>query len=238
MQNFCSVNLNKFIKPVLNVTGFFIFTLLLFVHHSVAAEEKQMRPTINQLTSEETAPAFMNRKTPKIENQSEERVPSIEVHKHSLGLGLGQTFLRSDLGNNGNDKITAELYYNYSASYSFDFLANLHWSEHEFKNHSSTVRGLALAIKGKGFQYDAFSPFVLGGFGFYLPAAHRTEGKTRDQLVFGMNAGIGADLRLNKEASVGIIAHYHDPFDLRQESGPDLQGSYLKLLITAMYTFN
>lgn len=99
-----------------------------------------------------------------------------------------------------------------------------------------------MAIKAKVWQFDAFSPFFLGGFGFYLPQARRLENgvrkETREQLVFGMNLGGGVELTLNDEFSVGVIAHYHDPFDVRQENAPDLEGSYMKLLIMGMYTFN
>ena len=159
-----------------------------------------------------------------------------------MGIGIGQTFLRSDLADNGNDKITPDLYYTYSASYSFDFVANAHYSSHSYLNREATIKGLALAIKGKGFQFDAFSPFVLGGFGFYLPSVKRIYNgiptDTRSQLVFGVNVGAGVELRLNNEVTVGVIAHYHDPFDVRQDVGPVLEGSYMKLLIIASYTFN
>lgn len=201
-----------------------------------AIAEDQVKPNIHALTSDQKAKSVNNN----IPESSEPRVPG-EVHRHSAGVGIGQTFLRSDLGDNGNDKITMDLYYNYSASFSFDFVANLHWSKHEFMTRKSEARGLAVAIKGKGFQYDAFSPYVLGGFGFYLPGATRIINnqliKSRDQLVFGMNAGVGVELKLNSEVAVGVLAHYHDPFDLRQEVGGELQSSYMKLLITALYTF-
>jgi opacity protein-like surface antigen len=200
--------------------------------------EKQIKPNIHQLTNEKTAKKA-------IEEAPEEAAPRIpgEINKHSLGIGFGQTFLRSSLADNGNDKITGEIYYNYSASYSFDFMANAHWSNHTYLNRESTIRGLALAIKGKGFQLDAFSPFVFGGFGFYYPSTTRyinsTEiAETRSQIVFGVNAGAGVELRLNNKVVVGAILHYHDPFDVRQELGPTLQASYLKLLLTALYTFN
>ena len=201
------------------------------------AQEKQIKPNIHVLTSDGTAKKVND----DIPSGNEARVPN-EINKHSLGIGVGQTFLRSDFHDHGTDKITPDLYYNYSASYSFDFLANLHWSKHKFQNRDVTIRGLALSIKGKGFQFDAFSPFVLGGFGFYEPSATRiingARVKTRDQLVFGMNLGAGVELRLNSQATVGVIAHYHDPFDVRQEVGSDLEGSYMKLLIMGMYTFN
>lgn len=196
----------------------------------------QLKPNIHQLTNEKTAQK-VNDSIP----DEGERIPG-SIHKHSIGIGVGQTFLRSDFAENGNDKITPDLYYTYSASYSFDFVANLHYSEHSYLNREASIKGLALSIKGKGFQFDAFSPFLLGGFGFYLPSVKRIQNgvptDTRTQLVFGMNLGGGVELRLNDEATVGVIAHYHDPFDVRQDVGAELEGSYMKLLILASYTFN
>ena len=220
--------------PVL-MAGVFISTL------SVHAEDKQIKPNIHVLTSEKSAEKVSN-KIPESNSNNESIIPG-SIHKHSIGFGLGQTFLRSDLADNGNDKITPEIYYNYSASYSFDFVANLHYSNHTYLNRESTIKGLALAIKAKGYQYDAFSPFILGGFGFYLPSVKRPSAngdivETRTQLVFGVNLGAGVELRLNNEVTVGVIAHYHDPFDVRQDTGAKLEASYMKLLMTASYTFN
>ncbi len=202
-----------------------------------SVEAQQMKPNISNLTSDGTAKKVSN----DIPAASEQRIPD-GVNKHSIGLGIGQTFLRSDFHDHGTDKITPDIYYNYSASYSFDFMANAHWSKHKYLDRDVTIKGLALSIKGKGYQFDAFSPFVMGGFGFYQPTAHRiiagVRTETREQLVFGMNLGAGVELRLNSEFSVGVLAHYHDPFDVRQENAPDLEGSYMKLLITGMYTFN
>lgn len=225
--------LNKILKIVL-ITP----VLMAGVSFSPLAfsEDKQIKPNIHQLTSDKAAQQVSNETS-----DMSDRIPG-KIHKHSVGIGLGQTFLRSDLSQNGNDKITPDLYYNYSASYSFDFLANLHYSEHSYLDRTATIRGLALAIKGKGFQFDAFAPFVLGGFGFYLPSVKRIQSgvptDTRTQLVFGVNIGGGVELRLNDEATVGVIAHYHDPFDVRQDVGDKLEGSYMKLLIIASYTFN
>jgi opacity protein-like surface antigen len=229
LRNFLKIVI---ITPVL-MTG------VSFSAPAFAKEEKQIKPNIHQLTNEKTA----KKVTEDIPAESSAtRIPG-ELNKHSFGIGFGQTFLRSTLAENGNDKITGELYYNYSASYSFDFMANAHWSNHTYLNRESTIRGLALAIKGKGFQLDAFAPYVFGGFGFYYPSAKRyinsTElVETRSQIVFGVNAGAGVELRLNSKVVVGAILHYHDPFDVRQELGPALQASYLKLLLTALYTFN
>lgn len=210
---------------------------VLFLTNTTSAEEKQIRPNIHHLTNEKTAKKVAE----DIPSDNTGRIPG-ELHKHSLGIGVGQTFLRSTLGENGNDKITLDAYYNYSASYSFDFMANVHYSTHHYIDRTATARGLALAIKGKLYQIDAFSPFAFGGFGFYYPGATRPVGnslvETRSQLVFGMNAGCGVELRLNSNVVIGAIIHYHDPFDVRQEVGPTLEASYMKMLLTALYTFN
>lgn len=225
------------LKKILNIV---ILTpaLVAGVSFSTAsAQEKQIRPNIQNLTNDKSAQKVNDQ----IPDESEARIPG-DVHKSSLGIGIGQTFLRTDFAEHGTDKITPDIYYNYSASYSFDFVSNFHWSKHKFKGRDVTIKGLALAIKGKGFQFDAFSPFVLGGLGFYLPEATRNLGgvmtKTRRQLVLGVNIGAGVELRLNSVATVGVIAHYHDPFDVKQEVGAKLEGSYMKLLILGFYTFN
>lgn len=227
--------LSKILK-IVQLTPVLMAGVLIFTQPDSIAQDQQMRPSIGNLTTDSTAQKVNNN----IPTPTEPRVPN-EVNKHSIGIGLGQTFLRNDFADNGNDKITPDIYYNYSASYSFDFLANLHWSKHQYLNRDVTIRGLALSIKGKGYQFDAFSPFVVGGFGFYLPGATRIINniptETRNQLVFGMNFGAGVELRLNSEATVGVIAHYHDPFNLRQELAPELNGSYMKLLILGMFTF-
>jgi opacity protein-like surface antigen len=230
--------LSKILKIVLITPA-----LMAGVFVSTAHTEEQMKPNIHVLTGEGTAKK-VNNDIPSAGSRPsavEQRIPG-EIHKHSVGIGIGQTFLRSDFHEHGNDKITPDLYYSYSASYSFDFVANAHWSKHHYQNRDVTIKGLALSIKGKGFQFDAFSPFVLGGFGFYEPQATRNINgvltKTREQLVFGMNLGVGVELRLNDEYSVGVIAQYHDPFTVRQDNQSDLDGSYMKLLIFGMYTFN
>lgn len=222
-----------FITPVF-ITGVFISTHL--------QAQEQIKPNIHALTGDPAAIGPTKVKNDSSSTPSDSpRIPG-ELNKHSLGLGLGQTFLRTDFHNNGADKITPDIYYSYSASYSFDFMANFHWSKHKYLNRDVTIRGLALSIKGKGFQFDAFSPFLLGGLGFYDPKATRdingSRIKTRRQLVFGLNLGGGAELKLNSEFSVGVIAHYHDPFNVRQESNGNLNSSYMKLLILGMYTFN
>ena len=113
--------LNKILKIVL-ITP--VFMAGVFVSPSLSAQEKQMKPNIHNLTNEASAKNVNNN----IPSSSEPRIPG-EINKHSLGIGLGQTFLRSDFHEHGTDKITPDIYYNYSASYSFDFTANAHYSK-------------------------------------------------------------------------------------------------------------
>lgn len=217
--------LNKFVMTPVLVAG-------VFISPSVSA-----KPNITALTSDKSAQEVSS-ETNKPMNFS--RIPE-DVNKHYFGLGIGQTFLFGDFEKNGINKITPDFFYNYTASYSFDFMANLHYSKFEYKQNSVQLPGLALSIKAKGFQFDAFSPFALGGLGFYLPTAkYMTDDgmfKTHSRLVFGFNFGGGAELRLNDRVIVGAMAQFHHPFKVRQEDAPDLGGSYMKLLITGMFSF-
>ncbi len=163
------------------------------------------------------------------------------LRQHGIGLGLGQTFLLGNYAKYGQDKITADLLYSYAASYSFDLLVDLHMSESKDQSEKMKVMGLATSIKGRVVEYDNFSPYVLGGLGFYAPTARRkingTYKNTDQKMTFGVNFGGGLDLRLNDEFVVGVMGQMHWPFVTKQDDQPDLRGYYFKLLITGMYLF-
>ncbi len=195
------------------------------------------KSTIQRLTSNDTA---QDVKQKVIEIASPIRIPT-GLKKHSLGIGIGQTFVAGDFKESGEDQITWDLLYSYSASYSFDLLANFHYSKHKFANQFTQFTSLNLGIKSKFYQIDSFSPFATGGFGFYRPTVKRIVNnqllESTAKVVFGFHLGAGADLKLNETVSIGLMAQYHNPFDVKQEIGPEVEGSYYKLLITALYTF-
>ncbi|MCK5883257.1 MAG: outer membrane beta-barrel protein [Bacteriovoracaceae bacterium] len=197
------------------------------------------KKSIKELTSSKISKQ-LEKEIPKSNNPSTPS-PKGELKRHTLGIGLGQTSLFGEFKDRGEDQITADLYYTFSASHSFDMFANLHYSKHDYRSNYVTIPGLTTGIKARLFQFDAFSPYVLGGMGFYRPKMKRTvEGKiqtTEAKITFGLNAGAGADLRLDEHFSVGVIAHYHNPFDVSQDEGTDLEGSYFKLLMLGYYTF-
>jgi opacity protein-like surface antigen len=160
------------------------------------------------------------------------------LRQHGLGLGVGQTFLFGNYGKHGQDKITADLLYSYAASHSFDLLVDAHMSTHKDNSEEMKLMGLTGSIKARIVEYDNFSPYVLGGLGFYAPQADRDgSGKTDRKLTFGLNFGGGLDLRLNESYVVGIMAQMHCPFKVQQDEGSDLKGYYMKLLLTGMYLF-
>ncbi len=160
---------------------------------------------------------------------------------HSFGIGLGQTFLHGDFSDNGQNSITVDAYYEYNASYSFDLLINGHFSGHDLGEKNSTITGVAAGIKGKIMNFDAFTPYFVGGLGFYLPTVKRTVEnqivESDSKLTFGTHFGLGADLELNNNYTVGLIAHVHNPFDVDQELMPQVEGFYYKLLFTTFYKF-
>lgn len=202
--------------------------------------------TANELSEPEIQKSSLVR-----EREAEERATSEStlhagaprrLRQHGLGLGLGQTFLLGNYGKYGDDKITADLFYSYAASYSFDLLVNAHMSEHKDENERMKVMGLATSIKGRFVEYDNLSPYFLGGLGFYAPRAKRMtdtgKAKWSDQKVtFGLNFGAGVDLRLNENYVVGVLGQMHWPFKVQQDGQSDLKGYYFKLLITGMYLF-
>lgn len=159
------------------------------------------------------------------------------LNAHSAGLGLGQTFLRGDFQKSGEDQVTPDFYYAYTASYSFDVVGNLHYSKHREGQRSVTIMGAAAAIKSRLYNFDSLSPFVLGGLGFYRPTTSESSVDSEGKTVFGSNFGAGVDLRLNTQVTVGALMHYHNPFDVKNDHGANLEGSYYKLLLTLMYSF-
>jgi opacity protein-like surface antigen len=193
--------------------------------------------SIQKLTSNESAQEALE----KAEDVTNHPRLQAGTKLHSFGIGVGQTFLTGGFDEIGEDKITFDLLYNYSASHSFDLLVDLHHSKHEFRDHYVKLSGLAVGIKAKVYQFDSFAPFALGGLGFYLPKAYRGVNnemvESDSHLTFGYHFGGGCDLRLNKRMTVGILGTYHNPFDVKQELGPEVEGSYFKLLITTLYTF-
>jgi opacity protein-like surface antigen len=160
-----------------------------------------------------------------------------EIHKHAIGIGLGQTFLLGQFEKYGDNKITADLMYSYTASYSFDLLLNAHFSHHNYKEKDVWLRGYSMSIKARSYEFDAFSPFLLGGLGFYMPQIGANDTQSEAKYTFGFNLGVGADLRLNHKMIAGLIAQYHKPFEVKQDETADITGSYFKLLLTAMYLF-
>jgi hypothetical protein len=183
-------------------------------------------------------------KSPGIENERAQTSSSAaprRLQQHGIGLGLGQNFLLGNYAKYGEDKITMDLLYSYAASYSFDLLLNAHMSEHKDKNERMKVMGLTGSFKGRFVEYDNFSPYFLGGLGFYAPRAKRSidgDYSWSDQkITFGLNFGGGLDLRLNEKYVVGVLGQLHWPFAIKQDEGSDLRGYYFKLLITGMYLF-
>ncbi len=198
------------------------------------------KQSLKELTSPNSNKDIL-KEIPKSNSTPAPSAPSSELNRHSVGLGIGQTFLFGEFKDSGEDSITADLFYTYSASYSFDMFANLHYSKHSFGKSYVQLPGLVAGIKAKMFQFDSFSPYILGGLGFYRPKIKRPidgEMVTSDaKITFGYNFGAGADLRLNEHYAVGLLAQLHNPFDVHQEVGTDIEGAYFKLMLTGTYTF-
>ena len=207
--------------------------ILLFLFSVVSTTDVYAR--IKELTSD--------REAKKVKDRRPDPARSMNFNAHAVGIGIGQTFLQGDFKDNGRDNIGWELLYNYSASYSYDMLVTGHFSSHKNLQRRTQLAGLTVGIKARIFQFDSFAPFVHGGLGFYSPVLKRPMGeegvltRSRSQVTFGTQVGLGAELTLNPSFKMGLMGHYHNPFDIKQDSGPDVEGSYFKLLITFLYVF-
>lgn len=215
-----------------------------FSNPSLSQEERAFSPKIKtQDTSADlidSAPAATVQE-PKVQREYPTASAPRRLQRHGIGIGLGQTFLLGGFAKHGNNKITADLLYSYAASYSFDLLANAHFSSHKDEGDRMKLLGLGAGIKARLVEYDNFSPYVVGGLGFYAPQARRHSGgkmQWSDQkLTFGVNFGAGVDLRLNDEWVIGVLGQLHAPFVVEQEGQKDVRGYYFKLMFTGMYLF-
>jgi hypothetical protein len=202
-------------------------------------DEEVVRPTLGDPRSQFSSPAENGSPAVNPEKESFFETGN-KLFKHGIGVGLGETFLLSDFRRHGEDKITMDLMYNYLASHSFDLVVDGHYSRHRRLGEEVTLLGLAVGIKAKIFQFDAFSPFVVAGPGFYRPKVTRyiqqngqqVSWTSQGKIVFGTHLGIGGDLMLNQRVSIGLLGQYHNPFDVKQTTGPEVEGSYFKFLMT------
>jgi hypothetical protein len=176
-------------------------------------------------------------------NEPAKESSTTSTYNQAIGFGIGQTFLLGDFKDYAsNSKLSADLFYLYRASYSFDFLINAHSSS--IKGDSGQkidLKGASFNIKGKLFDFDAFAPYIMGGLGFYFPRATRLNGntleRTESKMTLGLNMGLGADLQLNERYSFGLLTVYHKPFRLKQETQSSLEGSYFKFMGTFFLFF-
>ncbi len=204
---------------------------------------KKIQPQFNQVQQRPEKKPVIKRTTPKKVKAAatNAKVNNSPLHRSSIGVGLGQTFLLGDYEDLGEDKITLDFFYSYRASYSFELLLNAHYSKHETGQKDVELKGLVAGIKSHLFHLDSFSPFLLGGLGFYRPVVTRNlDGQIREsdaKFTFGATAGAGIDLMLNEHYTVGILGQLHFPFRLKQETQPAVTGQYAKLLLTVAYIF-
>jgi hypothetical protein len=205
----------------------FLWPILCWQAHAVSIQE---------LTSSKTAQEVSQGKI-----KIDDHFINNYKHRHGLGLGLGQTFLRRGLAANGDDGLTPDLYYSYGISSRFDFLTNFHSNTLARGSSEVKILGLNCGAKYRFYQFDSFSAFTFGGPGFYRPRVTRmtADGPTTSEgkWVMGFHAGTGIQLDLNHRYTVAFLGHYHDPFDVEQDNGDPVTGAYFKMLIVGSYYF-
>lgn len=176
-------------------------------------------------------------------DKSEKTVPeAVAFFKHGIGLGIGQTILLDDFADHGDDELAFDLFYQYRASYTFDFLVNLHTNTYKKEDGQKTdLTGVTFNIKGRVFDFDSFAPYLTGGLGMYWPKVTRFQGTTlvesEKQSVLGVNLGAGVDLQLNENFSFGFASLYHQPFNVKQDRQSSINGSYLRFMAMVFIHF-
>lgn len=221
------------LKSIIN-RKLIMFIVMSFCVFNLQAQEREdnLIDAIQNKTSEE--PAEVDSQPTSSTNSGSFRTPK----RHGFGLGIGQTVLGGDFADYGDDKITIDFFYTYLASYSFDLLVNLHFNSLEKDDSTTYLRAGTVGVKGRLYDFDQFSPYLVGGVGFYRPGRDTPQyGKSTSKTVFGLNAGAGFDLQLNEEFSIGLLSMLHLPFKVAQDDGPDVEGRYLKVLLTGFYFF-
>jgi opacity protein-like surface antigen len=200
---------------------------------------------IRQLTGEKNSQKNLTNLNSGLENEEDDEEDSLSTasfkRKHGVGLGLGHMTLHGALGRTATNGITWELYYTYIASYTFDIQVNVHRQRSTFQDLYTQVGALTIGFKAKLFQFDQLIPYVIAGPGFYSIKQRRiyqfSLQDTKGDATFGLHGGAGADLVLNRNVRLGLVGHYHYPFEKTQNVGPKVAGSYFKILLTSTYVF-
>lgn len=168
----------------------------------------------------------------KVEQTKEAPAPYLV---HGIGLGIGQTMLFGGFSDHADDSLAFDVFYQYRASYSFDFLANFHTNTYKKDDGQKTdLTGVTFNIKGRLYDYDSFAPYFTGGLGFYWPKVTRYVGgnllESETKMVLGFNGGFGVDLQINEHFSFGFAGIYHHPLNAKQDNQESVNGSYLRLM--------
>lgn len=160
-----------------------------------------------------------------------------KIHSHTIGYGVGQTFLFGDYKDIADNHLGHQFFYSFKTSYSFDFSSGIHLSRHDEDNRDLKMAALWTNIKATFFDFDTFAPFVTGGFGFYWPRVEAGPLESKSKTVFGINFGVGADLQFNSHWAIEFLTHFHKPFATRYENNQKIKGSFFNILIALLYTF-
>lgn len=195
----------------------------LFAKKKVVQAVKNSQKKINR-TKKKTIKNVKRRISPKID-------------KHTVMLGVGQTFLTGDEFNYfGSDSLTLDFFYIYTPNKSkpFDLVSNFHWHNLKNRNRELNIRSTNFSFRYKFTQFQEFKPYLMGGLGFYNLQSSRNE---KSKTVLGNTLGAGVDLNLNKNLTIGLNLQHHNPFDATFNTGRTLDGSYNKIMLTIGWGF-
>jgi opacity protein-like surface antigen len=162
---------------------------------------------------------------------------SAKDKKHAIGFGLGQYFLAGQFDNQGQDGIGYALLYNYLSGDVFHLDAGVNFADMD-GNNDLRLKSATIGVKANLLYLDNLIPFLKAGLGFYKPSG--LIGAERvSKTVFGFHLGLGGDLQVHENVTVGAAFTFHNPFDAEVTNAAgqrlDLNGAFHTLLIRVRY---
>lgn len=154
----------------------------------------------------------------------------------SAGASFGQTVFASDSMNDfGANAMAFGGFASFSPSDIIDLMVNFMYSPYSEGSNKADLFYTTLNLRFV-YAYDMLMPYVAGGVGYYRSAIEQglVDGSVD---AFGMNLGIGCDVLIGKNFTVGFATNYHTVFN-QDVSGVNALADFFDLVLRLGFRFN
>lgn len=136
------------------------------------------------------------------ESTAKERAESDGRH-HIFGFSVGHNMLFGEWGSLFTDGLSYNAFYSYEASPVYGLLFNVGFSSHSGQGENSlSLKSIEPDLKINFMRFDMLVLYGFGGFGIY-PISEHVGSANGSTLNFGMNLGLGLDLRIDEFLTFG-----------------------------------